>query len=271
MFGCPTQTTIRKVFNDFLATRPNHPVGQLLPHVRLNVGFVFTNNDINEVREAIISSRVPAPARPGAVAPIDVFVEPGPTGCDPGQTNYFQSMNVPTKIVRGQIEITARVQMCEKGEKVSFTAGALLDKLNIKPFSFGVVVMIVYTDGVTFDPIVLDLSDDDMIVKFRSGVNAVAALGMEIGYPTIASLPHSLTNAFKSMLAVTLETDFNFQQAEDYMKAASSAAAPAAAAPAGDAPAAAADGSDSSSSSAGGAGANLFGSDSDSDSDDSSS
>lgn len=265
-------TTIRKVFADYLAAHPNSPVAKLLPHVRLNVGFVFTSTDINEVRDAIIASRVPAPARPGSVAPIDVWVEPGPTGCDPGQTGYFQTMNVPTKIVRGQIEITSRVQMCHKDEKVSFTAGALLDKLGIKPFSFGVVVKLVYTDGVTFDPAVLDLSDDDLVMKFQTGVRAVAALSMAIGYPTLASLPHSITNAFKNMLAITLESDYSFQQAEDYMNAATAAAA-APVAVAADAGAAAADagGDDSSSSSAGSGAANLFGgSDSDSDSDSSS-
>ena len=261
------QTTIRKVFSEYLAQNPDHPCAALLAHVRLNVGFVFTNADVASVRKIVTASRVPAPARPGAIAPEDVFVEPGPTGCDPGQTNYFQSMNVPTKIVRGQIEITSRVEMCKEGEKVSPTAAALLDKLNIKPFSYGVVVKVVYSDGVCFDPKILDLSETDLINKFRAGVNAIAALGMEIGYPTIASLPHSLTNAFKNMMAITLETDYSFPQADEYLNAASAAAAAATAAPAaGGAAAAPADKpSSSSSSGGGGGGADLFGGSSSSD------
>lgn len=263
-------TTIRKCFADYLRDHPGHPCEKLLSFVRLNVGFVFTNADVTEVRKIVTASRVPAPARPGAVAPEDVWVQPGPTGCDPGQTNYFQSMDVPTKIVRGQIEITSPVQMCMAGEKVSPTAAALLDKLNIRPFSFGVVVKVVYSDGVCFDPKVLDLSEDDLMEKFRAGVRAVAAVGMAIGFPTLASIPHSLTNAFKNLMAIALETEYNFSKAEEYLNAASAAASAAAAAPAaGGATAAAAadDASASSSSSAGGAAADLFGgSDSDSDS-----
>lgn len=265
-------TTIRKCFADYLKAHPGHPCEVLLAHVRLNVGFVFTSADVSAVRKVVTASRVPAPARPGAIAPEDVYVQPGPTGCDPGQTAVFQSMNVPTKIVRGQIEITSPVQMCLAGEKVSPTAAALLDKLNIRPFSFGVDVKVVYSDGVCFDPKILDLSEEDLMNKFRAGVRAIAAIGMEIGYPTLASLPHSITNAFKNMMAITLETEFSFSKADDYLNAAASASAAAAAAPAacgGGAAAAAAEPS-SSSSSAGGAAADLFGSGSDSDSDSSS-
>lgn len=38
----------------------------------------------------ILANRVPAPARVGAIAPVDVIVPAGPTGCDPGQTSFFQ-------------------------------------------------------------------------------------------------------------------------------------------------------------------------------------
>ena len=59
----------------------------------------------------ITSNKVPAPARVGSVAPVDVFVEPGPTGCDPGQTAWFQALNIPTKINKGQIEMISRVSL----------------------------------------------------------------------------------------------------------------------------------------------------------------
>lgn len=43
-----------------------------------NVGFVFTNGDLKDTREKILSNKVAAPARAGAVAPLDVsFAVPG--------------------------------------------------------------------------------------------------------------------------------------------------------------------------------------------------
>lgn len=67
---------------------------QLLPKIVGNVGFIFTNGELADIRDVIEEHRVPAPARVGSIAPSDVKVPPGPTGCDPGQTSFFQVLQV---------------------------------------------------------------------------------------------------------------------------------------------------------------------------------
>lgn len=71
-----------------------HPPPQILPRIVGNVGFIFTNGELGDIRDVIEAHRVPAPARVGSIAPIDVMVPPGPTGCDPGQTSFFQVLQV---------------------------------------------------------------------------------------------------------------------------------------------------------------------------------
>lgn len=61
---------------------------------------------------------MPAPARAGSLAPVNVIVPAGPTGCDPGQTSFFQVLQIATKITKGQIEITTPVQILKAGDKV---------------------------------------------------------------------------------------------------------------------------------------------------------
>lgn len=78
---------------------------RLLPHIRGNVGFVFTKEDLVEVRDVILNNKVAAPARAGAIAPIDVFIPAGNTGLGPEKTSFFQALAIPTKISRGTIEI----------------------------------------------------------------------------------------------------------------------------------------------------------------------
>src|SRR3954447_8215331 len=121
-----------------------------------NVGFIFTNSDLKETREKILSNRVAAPARAGAVAPADVFVPAGNTGMEPGKTSFFQALGVPTKIARGTIEITSDLKLVDAGTKVGASEATLLNMLNISPFTYGMGISQVYDQGNTFPPDVLD-------------------------------------------------------------------------------------------------------------------
>lgn len=209
-------TTIRKVLKDFLADNPDHPIANLMPLVAGNVGFVFTNSDLVTIRDTVVANKVPAPARVGSVAPCDVFVEPGPTGCDPGQTAWFQALNIPTKINRGQIEMISRVHLIHEGDKVGDSEAALLQKLAIRPFSYGLVVTHVYDAGEVFAAAVLDITEQGVIQKIATGISAVAAVCLEIGYPTKASIPHTINNALKACVSIALGTDYKFPRATEF-------------------------------------------------------
>ena len=236
-------TLMRKVFKKFLDENPDHPFTSLVPLVKGNVGFVFTNADLPKIRDMILANKIPAPARIGAIAPVEVVVPAGPTGCDPGQTNFFQVLQIPTKIVKGQIEITNPVNLVKKGDKVGSSEAALLLKLNIKPFSYGLVIDCVYDSGSIFSVDILDIDDAQLATRFSFALSKLAAISLQIGFPTQASLAHSMANAFQTLVAVTVNLDnYSFPKAEPYKAflADPSAFASAAAPAAGAAPAAAA-------------------------------
>jgi len=198
-----------------------------------NVGFLFTNDDLNEIRKEVLEFKVPAAAKSGAFAPVDVWIPKGPTPLDPGQTSFFQALNIATKISRGAIEILSDVHLVVKGERVTSTAVALLTKMNIRPFFYGIQVNQVFENGCLYDAKVLDLSEGDMLGKFWSGVNMVAALSLAVGYPTLASIPHSFANAFKQLVAICVETDYCFEEAQIFKDYLADPSAFASAAPAG--------------------------------------
>merc|ERR1712048_705571 len=211
-------TMMRKCIREFVDQNPGSPICQLEALCRGNVGFVFTNGDLGEVRSALESNVRPAPARVGSIAPIDVVVPKGPTGCDPGQTNFFQTLQISTKITKGQIEMTNDTHLISTGEKVTASQAALLQKLGIEPFTYGMELKSVYDNGSLFDAKVLDITDDVLATKFASAVSALASISLALGYPTQASVPHSISNAFRSILSVSLGCEsYSFQQA-DIMK-----------------------------------------------------
>lgn len=225
-------TMMRKVINNYCEANPGHPFGNLLPQVKGNIGFVYTNADLGVVRNILESNRVPAPARVGAIAPVEVIVPPGPTDCDPGQTSFFQTLEIATKISKGKIEITAPVTVCRVGEKVGNSEAVLLAKLGIRPFSYGLILVAIYDNGSVFSPEVLDITDEILTNMFSNAVGNVAGISLAIGYPTLASVPHSINNAFKTLVSIAVECDtYSFEKADPY-KSMVKALAPKAPAPA---------------------------------------
>jgi large subunit ribosomal protein LP0 len=63
-------TMVRRAIKGFVGDSPEWE--RLLPFVKGNIGFVFTNADLKDIRDKILSNKVAAPARAGAVAPDDV-------------------------------------------------------------------------------------------------------------------------------------------------------------------------------------------------------
>lgn len=205
-------TMIRRALRLFVNDIPE--LDRLLPLVRGNVGFVFTNGDLKDIREKIVTQVVAAPARAGAIAPVDVYVEPGNTGMDPSKTSFFQALGVPTKIARGTIEISAQVHLVHKNTKVGPSEATLLNMLNISPFTYGMKVLQVYDNGQTFGPDVLDITDDVLLGHFMLAVRNVTAISLAANYPTIVSVMHSVINAYKNLLAVSVATEYTFEGSE---------------------------------------------------------
>jgi large subunit ribosomal protein LP0 len=211
------------------------PLPKMEPLMKLlkgNLGVIFTNQDLTEIKDVVDRHAREAPAKVGAVAQCDVWIRAGPTGLDPKQTGFFQNLQIPTKIVKTQIEISADKQIISAGEKIGTNEAALLQKLLINPFSYKLKVAHVFDDGHVHNPAVLDIKADAILAAYKRAISNVAAVGLEAGIPTQASAPHSIMRAFKNLVAVTYETSFTFEAAERAKSAASSAAssAPAAAA-----------------------------------------
>jgi len=203
-------TIIRKVLRERAEKNPAWE--SLIPFIYGNIGFVFTNGDLNALRHIVTSNKVPASAKTGVIAPIDVVIPPGPTGLDPGQTSFFQTLNIGTKIVKGSIEMTASSKVCTRGEKISASAVALLAKLNIPPFQDGITVDTVYENGSAYSVKVLDMGEPELIAMFASSVGRLAAVSFALGYINQATLPHSFGRAFKMICSLALATDYNFDE-----------------------------------------------------------
>uniref|UniRef100_A0A8I3QX28 60S acidic ribosomal protein P0 n=2 Tax=Canis lupus familiaris TaxID=9615 RepID=A0A8I3QX28_CANLF len=171
-------TMMRKAIRGHLENNP--ALEKLLPHIRGNVGFVFTKEDLSEIRDMLLANKVPAAARAGAIAPCEVTVPALNTGLGPEKTFFFQALGITTKIFRGTIEILSYV----------------------------------FDNGSIYNTEVLDITEETLHSRFLEGVRNIASVCLQIGYPTVASVPHSIINGYKWVLALSVETDYTFPLAE---------------------------------------------------------
>ena len=177
-----------------------------------NLGLVFTNANLEDISSVLKKNRVQAPARVGAIAPCDVIVPAGNTGLEPTMTSFFQALNVPTKIAKGTVEIMSDKKVLSTGDRVDAGAAALLQKLKISPFYYAMEVDFVYDRGTIFTEEDLALNDEAIEGLMLSGIANLTALSIGAGVPTEASFPIMVTDAFKSLLAVAVETEYSFSE-----------------------------------------------------------
>lgn len=187
------------------------------------IGLIFTDEAVFELKPIVEGNKIETAAKVGTIAPCDVIIPPGPTGLDPSQISFFHALKISTKIQKGQIEIVKEFKVCQKGKAVSNSEATLLQKLSIKPFSYGMEIISVYDDGSVLTPEVVAISPAEILRKFQHGASNITALALELGIPTEASVPHMIANAFKNIAAISLETSYKVPEVE----ALSHAAAPA--------------------------------------------
>lgn len=198
---------------------------------------IFTNGDLNEIKDVLDANSREAPAKVGSLAPAEVIVPPGGTGLDPKQTGFFQALNIATKIVKGNIEIVNPVVLIEEGQKINQSQAALLDKLKIRPFEYKMHVMNFLDNGKLFNAKVLSMTPDAVRAKFVAKAQNAVALSLGSGYVTSAATPHLIANAFKNLASVSLATGYDLPQLAALKAAAAAGPAKGGAAAGGDAPA----------------------------------
>jgi len=214
-------TMIRKCIRDMCKEDPHPEWMAIVDVMRGNLGFIFTNGDLDEVLELLKQFTKPAAAKAGVVAPCSCGIPKGPTGLDPAQTSFFQALNIATKINKGSIEIINDVTVIHEGDKVGSSEAALLAKLGVKPFEYGLVVKYIYEGGV-FSPDVLNIKDADLMKSWNAAVGFVAQLSLATNYLTECSLPCVIGLGFKTVLALAVEVDYiefpQAQQVKDFLE-----------------------------------------------------
>eukprot|EP01089_Gocevia_fonbrunei_P005863 TRINITY_DN1635_c0_g1_i3.p1 TRINITY_DN1635_c0_g1~~TRINITY_DN1635_c0_g1_i3.p1 ORF type:complete len:281 (-),score=47.23 TRINITY_DN1635_c0_g1_i3:56-898(-) len=155
---CGKNTMMRHVFN--LGSAHNQKLVQLIPYLKGNVGCIFASNcDLLALRKIIEDFSATVNTKPGMIAPCDVVIKKGISGLTPEKTSFFAALSIPTKIVKGQVELLKDVPILSAGEIVTESIFRLMELLKLKPFKYSMEVKALFDNG--------DLIDLDAIKLFE--------------------------------------------------------------------------------------------------------
>jgi len=61
----------------------NENIEKIIGQLKGNINMIFSNGDLGDVKTILDEEIRPSPAKPGMIAPDDVWIPSGPTGLDP--------------------------------------------------------------------------------------------------------------------------------------------------------------------------------------------
>jgi len=183
-----------------------------------NVSYVFVmpGNDVEEVINEVESFKRVGAAKAGQTSLVDYTLAAGPTGMDPSQTSFFQALNIGTKVVKGQIEVSTEKKILIEGTKVSASAAVLMQKLGVQPFEYSPKVTHVYQDGFLLPIAIFNTSPAAMQAKFQGVVSKfVSPFALGVGIPTSVTVPVAMRIALKHAVSLVLDDDALAEQIEE--------------------------------------------------------
>lgn len=193
------------------------------PLMKLNIGLIFSEEPYMDLRTKIEAEKIKMPARTGVISPCDVVIPAGPTGIEVGKIDLFHKLNIQCKTVKSAIEVVKEVKIIKRGEKVGEGATQMCKLLSIVPFEYSLTFQYVYLDGVVLDQDVIEMPESTVMDAFKANCGMLTALSLGANIPNALSVPHFITNGFKSLLAIGMESGYNFKELTAAQEAAKNA------------------------------------------------
>ena len=149
-------------------------------------------------------THTPPPHSPSVLATKHVYPAGAPSGHAPKVPCVSAPSRLPTSLCAALVYIKQGDLKC-LSPSCAATSGV---------FGNCLCAAQVFEQGSLYSPSALDIKQDDLMSAVQSAIANVAAASLQLNYPTLASIPHSIVNGYKNVLAVSVATEFTFPLAE---------------------------------------------------------
>lgn len=192
---------VLKVSRNTLTERALNQLGETIPEMNKyldkQTALVFTNESPFKLYKLLEQTKTPSPIKAGAIAPVDIIVQKGPTSFPPGPIlGEFQSAGIPASIEAGKVAIKETKVVCKAGEAVPQKLATMLAKLEIYPLIVGLDMRAAYDEGKIYGPELLAIDEGKYFSDIVRAVQNAFNLSVNTAYPTSATIGTLLAKAY---------------------------------------------------------------------------
>ncbi len=190
-----------KVSRNTLIERALNQLGENVPgmnkYLDKQTALIFTNESPFKLYKVLEQTKTPSAIKGGAIAPVDIIVQKGPTSFPPGPIlGDLQSAGIPASIEAGKVAIKETKVVCQAGQAVPQKLATMLSKLEIYPLIIGLDMRAAYDKGTIYEPELLAIDESQYVSDIIRAAQNAFNLAVNTAYPTSATIGTLLAKAF---------------------------------------------------------------------------
>ncbi len=146
---------------------------------------IFTNENPFKLYRVIEKNKTMTSAKPGQIAPSDIYIQAGPTPFTPGPIiGELGQFGIKTGVEEGKVVIKEDKLLVKEGEVIDAKMAELLSKLGIEPMEIGLNLKVVYDNGTIYKKDILAISEEEYYENFKKVAKQAINLALNIKYFT---------------------------------------------------------------------------------------
>ena len=178
---------------------------ELLGFVRGQPTLLLSDMNPFELARLIETSKSPAAAKPGDVAPKDIVVPAGPTPFGPVPViGEFQKVKIPVGVEGEKIAVKSDTVVAKAGTRIEKPVADILVKLGIQPMEIKLNLLAAWDSGTVYESDVLFVPLEEYVQRLQSAHSAAFNLAVAMGWLTPETVKPVLAKAYREAKALAV-------------------------------------------------------------------
>ena len=196
-----------------------HPgVEKLKELITGQVAFILSQENPVSLSFILQKNKIPAPAKPGQIAPKDIVVPPKDTGIAPGPfISELHEVGIETKIEGGTIHIAKETVVAKKGDVISEELANVLKRLGIEPMELGLELLGAYVDGVILPREILSKELSEYELEIKEAISHAFNLALNAGILTSETAPYIVAKAHMEAISLAVNAGILTSETAPYV------------------------------------------------------